>query len=149
MISAHYTLMEGSRVTVPGALDFLLSEAPALKPDEPPEGYNMLDDHAQALDLVLRRANAHQLPGPAFLRELATAVMQNTGRITNTVLGTWTLRRATCAAPTCLSPTPSRFPMPKGCHNSLWRQTIPSPGPSLISPLFSGSRARQQVGQNR
>ena len=33
--------------------------------------------------------------------------------------------------------------------NSLWRQTLPSPGTLLIAPLFSGSRARQQVSQNR
>jgi len=88
MVSAHSTMMEGSRVTVLEALDFLLGEAPALGPGKPLEGYDMLGDHARALDLVLAQADAQQLPGPAFLRELAAALMRSTGRLTNTVLGT-------------------------------------------------------------
>lgn len=88
MVSAHSTLIEGSRVTVLEAMDFLLGEAPALGSDKPLEGYNMLDDHAHALELVLTRADAQQLPGPAFLRELAAAVMRSTGRLTNTALST-------------------------------------------------------------
>ncbi|MDO7854587.1 Fic family protein [Hymenobacter convexus] len=88
MVSAHSTMIEGSRVTVLEAMDFLLGEAPVLGPGKPLEGYDMLGDHARALDLALERADARQLPGPAFLRELAAAVMRSTGRLTNTALGT-------------------------------------------------------------
>ncbi len=88
MVSAHSTMMEGSRVTVPEAFDFLLGAAPTLGPGKPLAGYDMLGDHARALDLALRRADEQQLPGPALLRELAAAVMQSTGRATNTALGT-------------------------------------------------------------
>lgn len=88
MVSAHSTMIEGSRVTVLEAIDFLLGEAPALGPGKPLEGYDMLGDHARALDLVLARAAARQLPGPALLRELAAAVMRSTGRVTHTALGT-------------------------------------------------------------
>ena len=88
MVSAHSTMIEGSRVTVLEAFDFLLGEAPVLGPGKPLEGYDMLGDHARALDLALERADARQLPGPAFLRELAGAVMRSTGRLTNTALGT-------------------------------------------------------------
>jgi Fic family protein len=88
MVSAHSTMIEGSRVTVLEAMDFLLGEAPALGPGKPLEGYDMLGDHARALDLVVSRAAAQELPSPAFLRELAAAVMRSTGRITNTALGT-------------------------------------------------------------
>ena len=88
MVSAHSTMIEGSRVTVLEAFDFLLGAAPTLGPGKPLAGYDMLDDHARALDLALQRADARQLPGPALLRELAAAVMQSTGRPTNTALGT-------------------------------------------------------------
>ena len=88
MVSAHSTMIEGSRVTVLEAMDFLLGEAPTLGPGKPLEGYDMLGDHARALDIALERADAQQLPGPAFLRELAAAVMRSTGRITHTALGT-------------------------------------------------------------
>ena len=87
MVSAHSTMIEGSRVTVLEAFDFLLGAAPTLGPGKPLAGYDMLGDHARALDLVLQRA-ATQLPSPALLRELAAAVMQSTGRLTNTALGT-------------------------------------------------------------
>ena len=88
MVSAHSTMIEGSRVTVLEAFDFLLGAAPILGPGKPLAGYDMLGDHARALDLALQRADARQLPGPALLRELAAAVMQSTGRPTNTALGT-------------------------------------------------------------
>jgi Fic family protein len=81
-------MMEGSRVTVPKAFDFLLSAAPTLGPSKPLVGYDMLGNHARALDLALRRADAQHLPSPALLRELAAAVIQSTGRATNTALGT-------------------------------------------------------------
>lgn len=87
MVSAPSTLMEGSRVTVLEAFDFLLGSAPILGPGKPLVGYDMLGDHARALDLALRRANARQLPGSALVRELAAAVMHSTGRATNTALG--------------------------------------------------------------
>ncbi|OGX84990.1 hypothetical protein BEN47_15650 [Hymenobacter lapidarius] len=88
MVSAHSTMIEGSRVTVLEAFDFLLGAAPTLGPGKPLAGYDMLGDHALALDLALQRADARQLPGPALLRELAAAVMRSTGRPTNTALGT-------------------------------------------------------------
>ena len=88
MVSAHSTMLEGSRVTILEAFDFLLGATPTLGPGKPLEGYDMLGDHARALDLALRRADEQQLPGPALLRELAGAVMESTGRVTNTALGT-------------------------------------------------------------
>ncbi|WP_324679716.1 hypothetical protein [Hymenobacter sp. GOD-10R] len=45
MVTAHSTMIEGSRVTVLEAMDFLLG------------------DHACALDLARERADARQLPG--------------------------------------------------------------------------------------
>lgn len=53
MVSAHSTMLEGSRVTVLEAMDFLLGEAPVLGLGKPLEGYDMLGDHARTLDLVL------------------------------------------------------------------------------------------------
>ncbi len=88
MVSAHSTMIEGSRVSVLEAFDFLLGAAPTLGPGKPLAGYDMLGDHARALDLALQRADERQLPGPALLRGLAAAVMQSTGRPTNTALGT-------------------------------------------------------------
>jgi len=88
MVSAHSTMIEGSRVTVLEAFDFLLGAAPTLGQGKPLAGYDMLGDHARALDLALQRADVRQLPGPALLREVAAAVMQSTGRPTNTALGT-------------------------------------------------------------
>lgn len=88
MVSAHSTMIEGSRVTVLEAVDFLLGEAPILGPGKPLEGYDMLGDHARALDLALAWADQQQLPSPNFLRELAAAVMRSTGRVANTALGT-------------------------------------------------------------
>lgn len=88
MVSAHSTMIEGSRVTVSEAFNFLLGAAPTLGPGKPLVGYDMLGDHARALNLALRRADAQQFPGPTLLRELAAAVMQSTGRATNTALGT-------------------------------------------------------------
>jgi hypothetical protein len=88
MVSAHSTMIEGSRVTVLEALDFLLGEAPALEPGKPLEGYDMLGGHARALDLALARTTAQQLPGPALLRELAATVMRSTPYIrTNPLVG--------------------------------------------------------------
>lgn len=88
MVSAHSTMIEGSRVTVLEAFDFLLGAAPTLGPGKPLEGYDMLGDHARALDVALQRADERRLPSPALLRELAAAVMRSTGRLTNTALGT-------------------------------------------------------------
>lgn len=88
MVSAHSTMIEGSRVSVLEAFDFLLGAAPTLGPGKPLAGYDMLGDHARALDLALQQADARQLPSPTLLRELAAAVMQSTGRPTNTALGT-------------------------------------------------------------
>jgi hypothetical protein len=53
MISAHYTMIECSRVTVLEAMDFLLGEAPTLGPGKPLERYDMLGNHARVLDLAL------------------------------------------------------------------------------------------------
>jgi Fic family protein len=88
MVSAHSTMIEGSRVTVLEAFDFLLGAVPTLGPGKPLAGYDMLGDHARALDLALQRADAQLLPSPAWLRELAAAVMRSTGRVTHTALGT-------------------------------------------------------------
>jgi len=61
MVSAHSTIIEGTRVTVLEAFDFLLGAAPTLGTGKPLAGYDMLGDHARAraLDLALRRADAH------------------------------------------------------------------------------------------
>lgn len=88
MVSAHSTMIEGSRVTIAEAFDFLLGAAPTLGAGKPLEGYDMLADHALALDMALLRADARHLPSPALVQELAAAVMRSTGRRTNTVLGT-------------------------------------------------------------
>jgi hypothetical protein len=62
-------------MTVPEAMNFLLGEAPALGPGKPLEGYDMLGDHARALDLVVARAACPARPS----------------------CGNW--RRPSCAAP--------------------------------------------------
>lgn len=74
MVSAHSTMIEGSRVTVLEALDFLLGAAPALEPGKLLEGSDMLGGHTRALDLTLARTTAQQLPGPALLRELGATL---------------------------------------------------------------------------
>ena len=48
MVSAHSTMIEGSRVTVLEAFDFLLGAAPTLGPGKPLAGYDMLGDRASA-----------------------------------------------------------------------------------------------------
>ena len=58
MVSAHSTMIEGSRVSVLEAFDFLLGAAPTLGPGKPLAGYDMLGDHARTLDLALQRADA-------------------------------------------------------------------------------------------
>lgn len=87
LVSAHSTMIEGSRVTVQSAIDFLVREEAVIDPTLPWDGYDMLADHAQALDLALQRADQRQLPSPALLQELAGAVMRTTGLRTNSILG--------------------------------------------------------------
>ena len=65
-------MIEGSLVTVLEAFDFLLGAMPTLGPGKPLAGYDMLGNHARALDLALQlRQEADRLiqeagrPGPA------------------------------------------------------------------------------------
>lgn len=87
MVSAHSTMIEGSRVTVQSAFDFLVGEEAKIDQSLPWDGYDMLADHAQALDLALRWAAERRLPSPELLQELAGAVMRTTGLRTNSILG--------------------------------------------------------------
>jgi Fic family protein len=88
LVSAHSTMIEGSRVTVQPALDFLVGDHARLDKSLPWDGYDMLADHARVLDLALHRAEARQLPSVALVQELAGAVMRTTGKRTNSILGT-------------------------------------------------------------
>lgn len=85
LLSAHSTRIEGSRVTVPEAVDFF--GGGRLAAGRRLADYDMLRDHAHALDLTLRRASERQLPGLKLVREVAAAVMRTTGRLTTTILG--------------------------------------------------------------
>lgn len=87
LVSAHSTMIEGSRVTVQSAFSFLVGEEAKIDPTLPWDGYDMLADHAQALELALQWAQERRLPSPALLRELAGAVMRTTGLRTNSILG--------------------------------------------------------------
>ncbi|MBX0293112.1 Fic family protein [Hymenobacter sp. HSC-4F20] len=87
LVSAHSTMIEGSRVTVQSAFDFLVGEQAMIDPSLPWDGYDMLADHAQALDLALQWADEGRLPTPLLLQELAGAVMRTTGLRTNSILG--------------------------------------------------------------
>lgn len=89
LVSAHSTMIEGSRVTVQSAFDFLIGEQAKIDQSLPWDGYDMLADHAQALDLALQWATERQLPTPRLLQQLAGAVMRTTGLQTNSILG-WT-----------------------------------------------------------
>jgi Fic family protein len=88
LVSAHSTMIEGSRVTVQPALDFLVGEQARVDKSLPWEGYDMLADHARALDLALQRAGTRELPSVALVQELAGAVMRTTGQRTTSILGT-------------------------------------------------------------
>ncbi|MCB2380481.1 Fic family protein [Hymenobacter sp. BT635] len=88
LVSAHSTMIEGSRVTVQSAFDFLVGDEAKVDPRLPWDGYDMLADHAQALDLALRWADERRLPSVHLLQELAGAVMRTTGLQTNSILGT-------------------------------------------------------------
>lgn len=85
LLSAHSTRIEGSRVTVPDAFDFL--RGGRLAAGRRLADYDMLRDHAHTLDLTLRRASERQLPGLKLVREVAAAVMRTTGRLATTILG--------------------------------------------------------------
>jgi len=87
LVSAHSTMIEGSRVTVQAAFDFLASEEARIDPRLPWDGYDMLADHAQALDMALQWAEHRRLPSSRMLQELAGAVMRTTGLRTNSILG--------------------------------------------------------------
>ncbi|WP_019949658.1 Fic family protein [Hymenobacter aerophilus] len=87
MVSAHSTMIEGSRVTVQSAFDFLVREEAVIDPTLPWDGYDMLADHAQALDLALRWADERRPLSSQLLQELAGTVMRTTGLRTNSILG--------------------------------------------------------------
>lgn len=87
MVSAHSTMIEGSRVTVQSAFDFLVREEAVIDPTLPWDGYDMLADHAQALDMALRWADERRPISSQLLQELAGTVMRTTGLRTNSILG--------------------------------------------------------------
>ena len=87
MVSAHSTMIEGSRVTVQSAFDFLVGDEAKIDRSLPWDGYDMLADHALALNLALQWADERRLPSPQLLQELAGAVMRTTGLRTNGILG--------------------------------------------------------------
>ncbi|TGE03305.1 Fic family protein [Hymenobacter fodinae] len=87
MVSAHSTMIEGSRVTVQSAFDFLVGDEAKIDPTLPWDGYDMLADHAQALDLALLWAEQRRMLTPALLQEIAGAVMRTTGLQTNSIMG--------------------------------------------------------------
>ena len=138
MVSAHLTMIEGSRVSVLEAFDFLLGAVPTLGPGKPLAGYDMLGDHARALDLALERADAQLLPGPALLRELTGAVVRSTGRVTNTALGTVDLTQGDLRRVTCSSRGPASSLMPKRCRPS-WRRLPASCASGCRRPRRCGS----------
>jgi Fic family protein len=88
LVSAHSTMIEGSRVTIQPALDFLTGDQARVGERLPWDSYDMLADHARALELVLHRANTRQLPTVALVQEIAGAVMRTTGKRTTSILGT-------------------------------------------------------------
>lgn len=81
-------MIEGSRVTIAPALDFLTGNQARVSERLPWDSYDMLADHARALDLVLQRAGTQQLPTVALVQEIASAVMRTTGKRTTSILGT-------------------------------------------------------------
>ncbi|RSK23971.1 Fic family protein [Hymenobacter metallilatus] len=87
LVSAHSTMIEGSRVTVQSAFDFLVKEEAVIDPTLPWDGYDMLADHAQALDMALQWADEKRPVSVQLLQELAGAVMRTTGLRTNSILG--------------------------------------------------------------
>ena len=88
LVSAHSTMIEGSRVTIQPALDFLTGEPARVSERLPWDSYDMLADHARALELVLERASSRQLPTVALVQQIAAAVMRSTGKRTTSILGT-------------------------------------------------------------
>lgn len=88
LVSAHSTMIEGSRVTIQPALDFLTGDQARVGERLPWDSYDMLADHARALNLTLQRAEARQLPSVVLMQEIAGAVMRTTGKRTTSILGT-------------------------------------------------------------
>jgi Fic family protein len=87
LVSAHSTMIEGSRVTVQSAFDFLVKEEAVIDPTLPWDGYDMLADHAQALDMALQWADEKRPVSMQLLQELAGAVMRTTGLRTSSIMG--------------------------------------------------------------
>lgn len=86
LVSAHSTMIEGSRVTVQSAFDFLVKEEAVIDPTLPWDGYDMLADHAQALDMALKWADEKRPVSVQLLQELAGAVMRTTGLRTSSII---------------------------------------------------------------
>ena len=62
LVSAYSTMIEGSRMTIQPALDFLTGEPARVSERLPWDSYDMLADHARALELVLERATVGSCP---------------------------------------------------------------------------------------
>jgi Fic family protein len=88
LVSAHSTMIEGSRVTIAPALDFLTGKQARVGEHLPWDSYDMLADHARALEVTLQRAEERRPPSVALVQELAGAVMRTTGKRTTSILGT-------------------------------------------------------------
>lgn len=83
----HSTSIEGSSLTEEET-QMLLDENLTAK-GKPLEHHNMQKDHYKALLFVLASAKAKKPISVAFLKKIASIVMQNTGAIYNTVLGSF------------------------------------------------------------
>lgn len=87
LITHHSTRLEGSTL-VELETEVLLRDGITPK-GKPLEHSNMVKDHFDALQVVLREAKMKSMITEAFIKKIGGLVNKTTGKITNTVLGTF------------------------------------------------------------
>jgi Fic family protein len=86
-MSFHSTALEGSTLTLPEA-EALLDKGITAQ-DRPMEHHLMLRDHHEALQRVLAAGERKDLVSVGFIKDIASAVMKNTGSIHNVATGSF------------------------------------------------------------
>jgi Fic family protein len=85
LISYHSTALEGSSLTEEETL-LLITEGITAK-GKPIAHHNMVQDHQKALEWILNKAKVRAEVTPAFIQELSSYVMKNTGSVINAMAG--------------------------------------------------------------
>ncbi len=86
-ITYHSTAIEGSTLTEKQTVNLL--EFGQTAGNKPIEHHLMVLDHSQALDFILKAANAPQSITVGFIQSIGALVKKSTGGIVNTIMGTY------------------------------------------------------------